>query len=165
MSDRVSATIAIGGVVPAGQFEALLDAIESEALGPDWGEIFETRAEIAAHIAANTDGVDLYAHEVAAGEFQELQAFCAEYGLVYRLTYDGYGGDWGPETRLHHADGSQETCSLDRDGGAACLNRHDLVHLGLATVEAVQQHLERFDRFRPGRLVAQPDDASAEGRP
>lgn len=105
------------------------------------------------YLRAGTDGVDLYGTEVNGGEFDTLQAFCAEHGLAYRLTYDGYGGEWGPATRLHHADGAEETCSLDRDGGDACVCRDDLARLGVASLGDLEAYLERFDRFRPGPLA------------
>ena len=152
MGNRVSASIVIGGRAPAELVDALCEAIEDERLGPDWGDSFESRDALIAYLRAGTDGVDLYGTEVNGGEFETLQAFCVEHGLVYRLTYDGYGGEWGPATRLRHADGT-ETCSLDRDGGDACVCRDDLVRLGFASIEEVQAYLERFDRFRPEPLV------------
>ncbi len=153
MGDRVSAKIVIGGRVPADQVDALCEAIEDEGLGPDWDVIFETRADLLAYLRANQDGADLCAHEVNAGEFEILQAFCTTHRLVYQLVYDGYGGQWGPAMRLRHADGSEETCSLDRDGGDAVVGRHDLTVQAFASVDEVHAYLERFERFRPGRLI------------
>ncbi|ODT83577.1 hypothetical protein [Phenylobacterium sp. SCN 70-31] len=153
MGNRVSASIVIGGQAPAELVDALCQAIEDERLGPDWGDSFETRDELVAYLRAGIDGVDLYGTEVNAGEFETLQAFCVEHGLAYRLTYDGYGGEWGPATRLHHADGTEETCSLDRDGGDACVCRDDLARLGFASIRELRAYLERFDCFRPGPLV------------
>jgi hypothetical protein len=153
VGNRVSASIVIGGSAPANILDALCDAIDDERLGPDWGDNFGSRGELVAYLSAGIDGVDLYGTEVNSGEFETLQAFCAEHGLAYRLSYDGYGGEWGPATRLHHADGTEETCSLDGDGGAACVSRDDLAILAFATLAEVQAYLERFDRFRPGPLV------------
>ncbi|PZQ55947.1 MAG: hypothetical protein DI570_21655 [Phenylobacterium zucineum] len=153
MGNRVSASIVIGGQAPAELVDALCEAIEDERLGPDWGDSFESRDALVAYLRAGIDGVDLYGTEVNGGEFETLQAFCAEHGLAYRLTYDGYGGEWGPATRLHHADGTEETCSLDRDGGDACVCRDDLARLGVASLGELEAYLERFDRFRPGPLV------------
>lgn len=153
MGNRVSASISIGGYVPADQIDALCEVIEGERLGPEWGDCFQDRGELLAYLQAAQDGADFYGTEVNGGEFDDLQAFCARHGLVYRLTYDGYGGEWGPATRLHHADGTEETCSLDADAGQACISRYDLAVLGFATVDELGTYLERFDRFRPPPLV------------
>jgi hypothetical protein len=153
VGNRVSASIVIGRQAPAHLLDAFCQVIEDERLGPDWGDSFDSRDELVAYLRNGLDGVDLFGTEVNGGEFDTLQGFCAEHGLAYRLTYDGYGGEWGPATRLHHADGTEETCSLDRDGGAACVSRDDLAILAFASLGELQAYLERFDRFRPGPLV------------
>ena len=66
MSDRVSAKIVIGGRAPAASLDALLDAIETEGLGPDWGEVFDDRPGMLAHIRANIDGVEGFTMTVGA---------------------------------------------------------------------------------------------------
>jgi hypothetical protein len=162
VSDRVSAKIVIGGRAPAASLDALLDAIETEGLGPDWGEVFDDRPGMLAHIRANIDGVELCADQVAHGEFPHLQALCARLGLSYRLVYDGFGSAWGPAIRLRHA-GIEETCSLDADGGAPCVSRADILGRGLDTRDAILAHLDRFAAFRPGRLVLEDDAAAIEG--
>ena len=164
MGNRVSAKIVIGGRVPDGQLEALCDAIEAEGLGPGWDEGFKDRSALLAYLGAGKDGADLYANEVNGGEFDILQALCAEQGLVYQLTYDGYPGEWGPATRLHHADGTEESCALDSDGDAV-IGRFDLTVQAFASVDDIHAWLERFDRFRPGRLVLpEADEREPEDR-
>jgi hypothetical protein len=68
MANRVDAAITIGGPVPADRLEELLDAIESERLGPDWEERFAGREDLLAYLADAPEGATLYAREVAGGE-------------------------------------------------------------------------------------------------
>ncbi|MFC5342911.1 hypothetical protein ACETK8_20065 (plasmid) [Brevundimonas staleyi] len=162
MGNRVSARITIGGRVPADQVDNLCEAIEDEALGPSWDEGFDSREALLAHLRAGKDGADLYANEVNGGEFDILQAFCAAQGLVYQLTYDGYPGEWGPATRLRHADGTEESCALDSDGDAV-IGRFELTVQGFASVDEIHAYLERFERFRPGRLILGDEHGAGDG--
>lgn len=147
MADRVDATITIGGPVPADRLEDLLDAIEAERLRRDWEEPFQDRGDLLAHLQDGAEGVTFYGREVAGGEFDELQTFCQKVGLTYVLTYDGYGGEWGPARRIRRPGdvGDGLTCSLSADGGYACLTDDDIRFLGLADVEAILEHLRLFN--------------------
>jgi len=147
MSDRVDATITIGGPLPADRLEALIDAIEEDALGPEWDATFLTRDEVVAYLQDGAEGVTLYAREVASGELPSVQAFCVEVGLSYVLTYDGYGCQWGPARRIRRPgdEGEGVTCSLNADCGSACVTLGDIRYLGLADLEAVLAHLALFD--------------------
>lgn len=147
MSNRVDATITIGGPVPADRIEDLLATIEAERLGPDWEERFAGRDDLVAFLADGAVGVTFYARELPGGEFHGLQAFCAEVGLSYVLTYDGYGAEWGPARRIWRPGdtGDGLTCSLNADGGYACVTADDIRFLELADVEAIIAHLELFN--------------------
>lgn len=147
MSDRVSATLTIGGPVPRGRLDELIDAIEAEDVGPDWDVGFDSREDILAHLANGATGANLCRHEVAAGEFEGLQAVCMALGLAYVLTYDGYGGSWGPARRIWRPGdyGDGKTCSLESDGGAACVTAGDIRHHQFDSVDAVLAHLALFD--------------------
>ena len=153
MRNRVNASIVIGGRIAANRINALCNAIADEGLGPDWDGAFESHDELLAYLRSGIDGVDLYGTTVSDGEFMILQAFCATHGLAYRLTYNGCGAQWRPTTRLLHADGTVETCSLDRDGGRACVSRDDLAVLGFNSLKVLHAYLERFDLYRPGPLM------------
>lgn len=148
MSDRVDATITIGGLVPADRIEDLMEVIEAERLGAQWDEYFDNRDDLLAFLKDGAEGVTLYSREVAAGEFEMLQAFCVEVGLTYVLSYDGYGASWGPARRIWRPgdEGNGDTCSLDADNGHACLGVHDIRHLELTDVAAIIARLELFDR-------------------
>ncbi|MBV9994967.1 MAG: hypothetical protein JO127_07120 [Caulobacteraceae bacterium] len=84
---------------------------------------------------------------MAGGEFDDPQAFCQEVGLSYVLTYDGYGSEWGPARRIWRPGdaGDGVTCSLNADGGYACVTVDDIRHLQPADLEAILQHLMLFD--------------------
>ncbi|MBB3892866.1 hypothetical protein GGQ61_003604 [Phenylobacterium haematophilum] len=137
MADRVDATITIGGPVPADRLEELLDVIESERLGRDWEERFQSRDELLAYLQDGAEGVTFYGREVSGGEFDELAAYCVEVGLTYVLTYDGYGCEWGPARRVRRPGdaGDGVTCSLNAD---------DIRFVGLADVDAILEHLRLF---------------------
>lgn len=147
MSDRVDATITIGGRVPADRLDDLLDVIEAEHLRPFWEEPFASRADVLSYLKAGVLGATFYGREVAAGEFEDLQAFCVEVGLTYVLTYDGYGCWWGPARRIWRPGdtGQGVACALNADGGFACVTADNIRLLELADVEAILAYLGLFD--------------------
>lgn len=158
MANRVDATITIGGPVPADRLEDLLQLIGAERLGPDWEERFSGPQELLDYLEAGAEGATFYAREVAGGEFDDLQAFCAEVGLTYVLTYDGYGCEWGPSRRIRRPgdDDDGVTCSLNADGGYACVTADDIRHLGLPDLEAVFAFLGRFNDPQIPPLIIGP---------
>ena len=147
MANRAGATITIGGPVPADRLEDLLQMIEAEGLGSDWDEPFSSRQELLSYLEAAAEGAAFYAREVADGEFDALQAFCVEVGLTYVLTSDGYSCEWGPSRRIRRPGdaGDGVTCSLNMDGGYACVSADDIRYLELADLEAVLAFLARFN--------------------
>ena len=80
MTDRVSASIKVGGVLAATQLTEFINLIGCEGLGPDWDEGFGNEAELRTYLADGDAGVTFYAHEVRGGEFEDLQAFCVIQG-------------------------------------------------------------------------------------
>ena len=147
MADRVSATIRIGGRLPAAGLPELIAIIEEDALGPEWDASFNDPEELATYLRDGAEGVSFYDDQVANGEFGRLQAFCVHYRLNYVLTYDGYGGQWSPARRIRRPDdeGDGVTCPLTEDQGEACVSSAQIKALGLTTLDEVLQHLERFD--------------------
>lgn len=78
MADRVSASIALGGGITAARLPELTDLVNAEGLSTEWdGEPFDP--------AQLTPGepLQLYAHEVAWGMFEELEAWCREHHVPY----------------------------------------------------------------------------------
>jgi hypothetical protein len=154
MSDRVSASIVIGGTLPPDDLEDFLEAILDERVGPDWDDAFESREALMAYLAAGEKGAAFYGVQVVCGEFDILQRFCNEHGLAYKLTYDAYPGAWGAATRIRGLDGAEATCSLDADSGRACVTRDDIIVLG--DLPAVMAYLARFDLYQSPPLVIGP---------
>src|SRR3546814_8506405 len=71
MADRVSASITIGGTLPATALAGLAATIQLERLSTEWdGEPFTLD-----DMPENAP-LSLMAHEVAWGRFEQLEAFC-----------------------------------------------------------------------------------------
>ena len=157
MADRVSANIRVGGVLPADALAEFMRIIEEEDLGPGWDESFVDADELTAYICDGASGVSFYAHEVRRGEFDGLQAFCVRQGLTYVLTYDGFGGEWGPGRRIRRPEDGDVgvSCPLDADGGSACITAEQIKALGLTSVDAILSHLERFDLGETPALIVE----------
>ena len=134
MADRVSASIALGGIVTAAQLHELTELIADEGLSTEWdGEPFEP-----SHLTPG-EPLQLYAHEVAWGIFEELEAWCREHRVSYVRWSGGYGGEWGAERAVF--DGSGGPRSYDAD-------ESDRIFVDRATVErlgSVEAILARFD--------------------
>lgn len=146
MADRVSASITIGGAVPADQLVAFAEAIQNEGLFTEWGgEPFDLRE-------LPTDGpLSLMAHEVAWGRFEELEAFCIEHGLPFARWSGGYGCEWGPERLVFS--GSGEPQSYDADENDRIVISRDVVDR-LGILEAIVAHFEAADIPIPPLVVA-----------
>jgi hypothetical protein len=87
MSDRVPASITIGGQLPAALIEDLITAINEEGLSLEYD-----RGPIGADEIAGGEPLTLYANEVAWGCFHVLEDFCQEHQLPYRRWHGAYAG-------------------------------------------------------------------------
>jgi hypothetical protein len=151
MSNRVSATISIGGEVK--DLDGLIDAVENEGVGPDWNDYFSDRNAILEHLA--NGGVTFSDHEVIGGEFGTLQAELSKQGLTWRLIYDGYGGEWGPGVSLWTPEGGRKDYHLDGDGGSPCIGLRQIRGEGFTTVEEIEAYLK--EPIAPLPALAIPD--------
>ena len=78
MSDRVSVSIAIGGTLAADLRDTFIATIADHGLSIEWdGAAFD-----ASQLPAN-DALRLYAHDVAWGRLDALEAFCVAQGLAF----------------------------------------------------------------------------------
>ena len=123
MGDRASASITIGGSIDKAQYSALALLIAAEWLSLDWeGTPFEP--------GDRTPGapLELFAHEVCGGAFEELESWCVEKGLPFTRFSESCPGAWGPVRLVHHGDGklSEYPCSEDGE-----------VYIARPTVEAL----------------------------
>ena len=134
MADRGSASIALGGIVTAAQLHELTELIADEGLSTEWGgEPFEPSQ------LRPGEPLQLHAHEVAWGMFEELEAWCREHHVPYVRRSGGYGGEWGAQRVVF--DGSSDPRSYDAD-------ESDRIFVDRATVErlgSVEATLAHFD--------------------
>ena len=78
MADRVSASITLGGSVYPPDYAELADIITAEGLSTEWnGEPF------APDQRTQDEPLRLFAHEVAWGQFEELEAWRVEHGVPF----------------------------------------------------------------------------------
>lgn len=110
MANRVSATIEIGGLLPADLIDAFVAIVQAEGLSTEWEGAPIQRSDV-------RDGpfLRLMDHEVALGEFEYLERFCHEHGLPYARWCDGYGGEWGPQRVVYTGTGDAVTYSATED--------------------------------------------------
>lgn len=137
MSNRVSASIKLGGVLPSALFETFLAIVASEDLSAEWDGPSFTSGQIPA------DGpLELFAHEVSGGSFDDLEAFCAVYGLAFVRWCDGYPGEWSPERLVFDGAGEARSYRVD-DNDQVVLTRGEIRALG--TLSAMEAHFAAAD--------------------
>jgi hypothetical protein len=94
MADRASASILIGGTLPHGYLDALLEAITLDHGRLDWeGEPVETDK-----ILPGTP-LEICAYDLPGGIFENVEGFCREHGLLYRRSSELCWSVW---TRARH---------------------------------------------------------------
>ena len=150
MADRVSASITIGGTLPATLLSELLAAIEREGLSTEWdGEPF------AAEQLASGEPLRLMAHEVAWGRFEQLETFCVTHGLPFARWSGAYAGQWGAERTVFSGSGEPRGFASDED---------DYILIGRCTVErldsleAVIAHFDAADFTIPPLAIVPDED-------
>ena len=134
MADRVFASIELGGVLTAAQLDELTQLVNDECLSTEWdGEPFDPSQ------LTPGEPLQLHAHEVAWGMFEELETWCRAHHVPYIRWSGGYGCEWGAERVVF--DGADEPRSYDAD-------ENDRVFVDRATVErlgSVEAILAHFD--------------------
>ena len=106
MSDRVSASISIGGVPLATLREELFAIIQREGLCIDWDG-----TGFAASRIEHGKPLDLMAYEVRWGRFEHLEQFCVNHGLAYQRHSSACPGSFGAERIVF--DGRQGPFNFD----------------------------------------------------
>lgn len=110
MADRVSATITIGGNVPADLLLDLAAIINGEGLSTDWdGEDFTVSQLVPGR------AITLMAHEVSWGRFEDLEAFCVVEHLPFVRWSGAYAGQWGPERVVFTGSGEPASFVADEE--------------------------------------------------
>ena len=132
MADRVSATITIGGNLPAARLLDLAAIINGEGLSIDWdGEDF-TLSQLVPGAS-----LTLMAHEVAWGRFEDLEAFCTDEHLPFVRWSGAYSGQWGAERVVFTGDGDATSFTADEED-RLLIDEDSVERLG--TIEAVRAH-------------------------
>lgn len=108
MADRVPVSMTIGGHADQSTFAELADLIAMEGLSTEWdGPSFEP-----GHRTLG-EAVSLYAHEVAWGQVETLETFCAEKGLPFVRWSGSYPGEWSAERIIFRGAGTIDSYMVD----------------------------------------------------
>ncbi|QGP79404.1 hypothetical protein [Sphingobium sp. CAP-1] len=145
MADRVSASITIGGTLPSVLLPEFIALIENEGLSTEWdGDVF-TGSELPENAA-----LDLMAHEVAWGRFEQLEAFCMTNALPFSRWSGAYPGQWGAERLVFTGSGDPVSYAADED---------DYILIGRCTAErlgsfaAIVAHFDAADCVVPPLVI------------
>lgn len=148
MANRVSASIRLGGALHPATFEELAEIILAERLSIEWGgEPFDP-----SHRTLGQP-LDLYAHEVIGGRFEELEDRCIELKLPFVRSCDGYPGEWDPERVVFTGEGEPASYPAD-EAGHVVMNRGTAERLG--SLEAIVAWFDAGD-FRVPPLIVEGD--------
>lgn len=145
MADRVSASITIGGALPSALLLDFIAVIEQQGISTEWdGEPFS-----AGDLPENAT-LDLMAHEVAWGRFEELEAFCVRNALPFSRWSGTYPGQWGAERVVFTGSGEPQSYAADED---------DYILIGRCTAErlggfaAIIAHFDAADFAVPPLVI------------
>ena len=152
MSDRVSASISIGGVVPAALRDELFAIIEFEGLCMDWEGTGFTPDGM-----EHGKPLDLMAHEVPWGIFEKLDQFCVNHSIAYRRNSGARSGSFAAERIVF--DGSNGPFNYDtNDDDAVMLSFATIGQLG--SMRAIRAYLKPAEIEIPPLLIASPERAA-----
>jgi hypothetical protein len=134
MSDRVSASITIGGSITPAQFDLLAALICDEVLCLGWdGDLFSCDTPIPA------EPLHLCAHEVPWGKFEALEQFCCDQGIAYRRWSGSFQGSFGAERIIF--DGTTGSLNYDSDeDNRIMISAQTILHLG--SMRAIRTYLK-----------------------
>ncbi len=148
MADRVSARIMIGGSLPRSSLQDLKQLCDDEDLRVDWeGEPFDP-----GDIPSDAP-VDLMAHQVAWGCFEDLEQFCRDHGLAYVRWSGGCSSSFGPERVVFTGTGEPESYGVTEDDDLV-FDLDTIRRLG--SLDAIEARAAAGE-FRPGPLTIVDD--------
>lgn len=152
MADRVDAAITIGGTLRATLYAELADVIAGEGLSTEWdGPSFEP--------GDRSDGepLRLFAHEVAWGRFEDLEAWCVADRLPFARWSGACSGSFGAERVVFRGEGEPQCFAADEEDEIVL---HASVARQLGSYEAIVALIEAAEFVIPP-LVVMPDDEAA----
>lgn len=146
MADRVSASIVLGGTIDNAAFAQLAEVIDQEGLSTEWdGEPFQPN-----DITPDRP-LSLYAHEVAWGRFEALEAWCIDNAVPFTRWSGAYTGQWGAERVVFTGTGEPASFAADEDDHVL-IGRDTVDRLG--SIEAIRAHFDAADFVVPPLIVA-----------
>ena len=146
MADRVSASIVLGGTISTVAFAELAKLVEQEGLSTEWdGEPFQP-----GDITPNQP-LALYAHEVACGRFETLEAWCVDNAVPFTRWSGAYAGQWGAERVVFTGAGEPGSFAADEDDHVL-IGRDTVDRLG--SIEAIRAHFDAADFLVPPLIIA-----------
>lgn len=157
MADRVSASIKLGGTLPRAKLGELLKVIAAEGLSTEWdGEPFS-----ADQIPAEAP-LELFAHQVAGGSFDQLESFCVSHALPFMRWCDGYTGGWSPERLVFGGTGEPRSYSVN-ESDQVVIGRTEIRLLG--SLEAIEAHFASAEMAVPPLTLVERRNPMAKVSP
>lgn len=145
MAVRVSAAITIGGTMKAKLFADLVELITEAALSTERdGPVFE----VSHH--REGEALSLHAHEVAGGEFSQLEEFLVDHDLPFARWSGGYVGAFGAERVVFTGAGEPRSYASDEEDHV--LIARDTVET-LGSYEAVIAYFDEAEFLIPPLIV------------
>ena len=127
-------------------FADLTKLIQDEGLSTEWdGEPFQ-QDDI-----TPDQPLSLYAHEVAWGRFEALEAWCVANAVPFARWSGAYAGQWGAERVVFPGTGEPISFAADEDD-YVLIGRHTVERLG--SIEAIRAHFDATDFVVPPLIVA-----------
>lgn len=155
MANRASASITIGGHVSREGYSDLAKLIADEGLAREWdGPPFEAGDHV------EGEALHLFAHEVAWGRFDALEAKCRDMGLAYARWSDGFSGEWGPHRVVCTGEGEPAVYPVDEDD-VVVICREDLEAKG--SLDAAYAWFDMADFVVPPLVVEGGQGSSSDG--
>lgn len=146
MSDRVSASISIGGTVTLDQWAALLKLIEAEDLRTEWdGPAFTESTPL------ESSALHLFAYEVPWGRFDPLEQYACDERIAYRRWSGGYPGSFGPEIIVFNSNCTDGPLNYDADEDQRVVIHPETIEQ-LGSIRAIRAYLKPA-AFEPPPLI------------
>lgn len=144
MADRASASIIIGGRLPADGLSELLSAIEADHGFAGWDE-----HPIDEAVCRGGTALEICGYDLAGGVFDEIETFAQARGLAYVRTSGSCPGAFGPERVVFDGAAPPRHYELNEDE-AVVIDRRQLRALG--RIEAAEAWFAAAE-FTPPPLV------------
>ncbi|ODT65216.1 MAG: hypothetical protein ABS75_32480 [Pelagibacterium sp. SCN 63-23] len=145
MADRVSASIRLGGAITAADYAELSQLIADEGLSAEWdGPPFAPDHRVLG------EPLCLYAHEVAWGCFDALEAWCVGRKTPFVRWSGAYAGQWGAERVVFTGEGEPTSYAVDEEDYVV-IDRGTVQTLGSA--DAILAYFDAADVTIPALSV------------